>query len=77
MPTQSILNATCRHFVGMKQAKQKIPVPKPQGVMPALVTPFDAAGEIDFPAFERHLTAPRAAGVTGWVPCGSSGHTTG
>lgn len=43
------------------------------GVMPALVTPFDANGEIDFPAFEKHLTALRAAGVSGWVPCGSSG----
>lgn len=43
------------------------------GVMPALVTPFDAKGEIDFAAFETHLTNLRAAGVSGWVPCGSSG----
>jgi 4-hydroxy-tetrahydrodipicolinate synthase len=43
------------------------------GVMPALVTPFDATGNIDFDAFERHLSELRAAGVTGWVPCGSSG----
>ncbi|KAB0679072.1 dihydrodipicolinate synthase family protein [Aureimonas leprariae] len=43
------------------------------GVMPALVTPFDAAGKIDFKAFEKHLTALRTAGVTGWVPCGSTG----
>ncbi len=43
------------------------------GVMPALVTPFDATGEIDFAAFDRHLLALRAAGVSGWVPCGSSG----
>jgi 4-hydroxy-tetrahydrodipicolinate synthase len=43
------------------------------GVMPALVTPFDANGEIDFQAFEKHLTNLRAAGVSGWVPCGSSG----
>jgi 4-hydroxy-tetrahydrodipicolinate synthase len=43
------------------------------GVLPALVTPFDARGEIDFKAFERHLTTLRAAGVTGWVPCGSTG----
>lgn len=43
------------------------------GVMPALVTPFDANGEIDFAAFEKHLTNLRAAGVSGWVPCGSSG----
>lgn len=46
---------------------------KLSGVMPALVTPFDAKGEIDFKAFEKHLTMLRAAGVTGWVPCGSTG----
>ncbi|MEZ5775869.1 MAG: dihydrodipicolinate synthase family protein [Hyphomicrobiaceae bacterium] len=46
---------------------------KLQGVMPALVTPFDAAGEIDFAAFGRHLASMRAAGVTGYVPCGSTG----
>lgn len=46
---------------------------KLSGVMPALVTPFDAAGKIDFAAFEKHLTNMREAGVSGWVPCGSSG----
>lgn len=46
---------------------------KLSGVMPALVTPFDAAGQIDFVAFKAHLEALRAAGVSGWVPCGSSG----
>ena len=44
-----------------------------QGVMPALVTPFDAQGDIDFAAFGRHMDMLRAAGVSGWVPCGSSG----
>ncbi len=43
------------------------------GVMPALVTPFDAAGEVDLAALGRHMAGLRAAGVTGWVPCGSSG----
>lgn len=43
------------------------------GVMPALVTPFDANGKIDFKAFEKLLTKLRAGGVTGWVPCGSTG----
>ena len=43
------------------------------GVLPALVTPFDAQGAIDFHAFEQHMTKLRAAGVAGWVPCGSSG----
>lgn len=46
---------------------------KLHGVMPALVTPFDAQGRIDFPAFGRHLAGLRQAGVSGWVPCGSSG----
>ncbi|MFN3208670.1 MAG: dihydrodipicolinate synthase family protein [Roseovarius sp.] len=46
---------------------------KLQGVMPALVTPFDQSGKIDFKAFETHLGNLRAVGVSGWVPCGSSG----
>jgi len=46
---------------------------KLQGVMPALVTPFDANGKIDFKAFERLLTHLREAGVSGWVPNGSTG----
>jgi len=46
---------------------------KLSGVMPALVTPFDAAGQIDFAAFKTHLEGLRTAGVSGWVPCGSSG----
>ena len=46
---------------------------KLSGVMPALITPFDANGKVDFQAYERHLTALRAAGVTGWVPMGSTG----
>lgn len=46
---------------------------KLQGVMPALVTPFTADGKVDFKAFEKLLTHLRAAGVTGWVPNGSTG----
>ena len=46
---------------------------KLSGVMPALVTPFDTVGQIDFVAFKAHLEALRTAGVSGWVPCGSSG----
>lgn len=41
--------------------------------MPALVTPFDSNGNIDFNAFEKHLTSLRNSGVSGWVPCGSTG----
>lgn len=43
------------------------------GVMPALVTPFDKNNKIDFNAFEKLMTSLRAAGVTGWVPNGSTG----
>jgi 4-hydroxy-tetrahydrodipicolinate synthase len=43
------------------------------GVMPALVTPFDEAGKIDFARFEKLLLKLRADGVKGWVPCGSTG----
>lgn len=43
------------------------------GVMSALVTPFDKNGKVDFNAFEKLLTHLRQAGVTGWVPNGSTG----
>jgi 4-hydroxy-tetrahydrodipicolinate synthase len=43
------------------------------GVMPALVTPFDDAGKIDFGKFEKLLGKLRDDGVKGWVPCGSTG----
>jgi 4-hydroxy-tetrahydrodipicolinate synthase len=43
------------------------------GVMPALITPFGENNKIDFNAFEKHMTAMRSAGVTGWVPNGSTG----
>ena len=43
------------------------------GVLPALVTPFDAMGKIDFKAFEKLLTKLRADGVKSWVACGSTG----
>jgi 4-hydroxy-tetrahydrodipicolinate synthase len=46
---------------------------KLSGVMPALVTPFDANNKVDFKAFEKHMLNLRAAGVTGWVPLGSTG----
>jgi 4-hydroxy-tetrahydrodipicolinate synthase len=46
---------------------------KLSGVLPALVTPFDARNKIDFKALEAHMTMLREAGVSGWVPCGSTG----
>lgn len=48
---------------------------KLSSVLPALVTPFDDAGKIDFDAFEKLLTYLRDAGVTGRcvpIPCLSS-----
>lgn len=44
-----------------------------RGVLPALVTPFDAGGALDLPTLGAHMERLRAAGVSGWVPCGSSG----
>lgn len=44
-----------------------------QGVIPALVTPFDAQNRVDLKSLEKHMTSLREAGVTGWVPCGSTG----
>ncbi|MGI9414769.1 MAG: dihydrodipicolinate synthase family protein [Hyphomicrobiales bacterium] len=46
---------------------------KLSGVMPALVTPFDPNNRIDFAAFEKLMHHFREAGVTGWVPNGSTG----
>lgn len=46
---------------------------KLSGVMPALVTPFDKNDKIDFKVFEKLLVHLRDAGVTGWVPNGSTG----
>lgn len=46
---------------------------KLSGVMPALVTPFDKNNKIDFQAFEKLLVHLRDAGVSGWVPNGSTG----
>ncbi len=46
---------------------------KLSGVMPALITPFGADDTINFSAFENLLTHFRDAGVSGWVPNGSTG----
>ena len=43
------------------------------GVMPALVTPFGKDGKVDFKAMEKLMHHLRDAGVTGWVPNGSTG----
>jgi 4-hydroxy-tetrahydrodipicolinate synthase len=44
------------------------------GAYTALVTPFTADGsEIDFVAFDKHLEAQLANGISGLVPCGTTG----
>lgn len=45
-----------------------------QGTFTALVTPFTAGGsDIDWPALERLVDDQIAAGVSGLVPCGTTG----
>lgn len=44
-----------------------------KGILPALVTPFDAKGETDFKTLERFLAWQLEQGVHGFVPMGSTG----
>jgi 4-hydroxy-tetrahydrodipicolinate synthase len=41
----------------------------------ALVTPFDADGAFDLPSYRRLVEFQLASGVTGVVPCGSTGES--
>jgi 4-hydroxy-tetrahydrodipicolinate synthase len=44
------------------------------GVYTALVTPFTQDGsEVDFAAYEKHLELQIAGGISGLVPCGTTG----
>ncbi len=44
------------------------------GAYTALVTPFSQDGsEVDFTAYEKHLELQIAAGISGLVPCGTTG----
>ena len=43
------------------------------GIIPAVTTPFDAAGEVDVPALERNLGVLLDAGVHGLVATGTMG----
>ena len=44
------------------------------GAYTALVTPFTPDGsEVDFVAYEKHLEAQIAGGISGLVPCGTTG----
>ena len=46
---------------------------KLQGILPALVTPFDAAGAVDHQQLADILEYQLKAGVNGFVPLGSTG----
>jgi 4-hydroxy-tetrahydrodipicolinate synthase len=46
-----------------------------QGVWTALITPFNAKGEIDFASYDRILADQKAAGVAGVIPCGTTGES--
>src|SRR3954468_4053066 len=43
------------------------------GIVPAITTPFDAAGEVDVAALERNVAALLDAGVHGLVATGTMG----
>ncbi|HWZ93424.1 MAG TPA: 4-hydroxy-tetrahydrodipicolinate synthase [Polyangiaceae bacterium] len=48
--------------------------PSLSGAFTALVTPFTADGsEVDFAAFDAHLETQLAGGISGLVPCGTTG----
>lgn len=46
-----------------------------KGAWTALVTPFDESGQIDWPAYERNVTFQIAQGITGILPCGTTGES--
>ncbi|MAQ17664.1 MAG: 4-hydroxy-tetrahydrodipicolinate synthase [Sandaracinus sp.] len=48
---------------------------EPRGVWPALATPFTDDGTLDMEAYERLLEFAIAGGVTGVVPCGTTGES--
>jgi len=49
--------------------------PMLRGTLTALVTPFNRDGSIDFGALDQLLVAQLAAGVSGFVPCGTTGES--
>lgn len=46
-----------------------------EGVYPAIVTPFDGDGEVDYDALSDVVGRAEDAGVDGVVPCGSTGES--
>ena len=46
-----------------------------RGTFPALVTPFDESGDVDFDAYGDVISHVERGGVDGLVPCGSTGES--
>ncbi|MCM2322318.1 MAG: 4-hydroxy-tetrahydrodipicolinate synthase [Oligoflexia bacterium] len=46
-----------------------------RGVYTALITPFDSNNEIDLGAYVRIIRDQREAGITGVIPCGTTGES--
>lgn len=46
-----------------------------RGVWTALITPFNEKNEIDVPAFKKILQDQISAGITGIIPCGTTGES--
>lgn len=44
-----------------------------KALLVALLTPFDTRGEVDFSALEIHVRCLRAAGISGYFLCGTTG----
>jgi 4-hydroxy-tetrahydrodipicolinate synthase len=44
-----------------------------KGILPALVTPFDKAGNVNYDMLGNIIEFQLKAGVTGFVPLGSTG----
>ena len=43
------------------------------GVWTALITPFDRSNQIDFDAYKKILNDQKQAGISGVIPCGTTG----
>lgn len=48
---------------------------KMDGAWTALVTPFDTAGQVDWAAYDRNLAFQIEQGITGILPCGTTGES--
>ena len=46
-----------------------------RGIYTALITPFNAKGEIDFASLERVIRQQIGAGIRGFVVCGTTGES--